>query len=525
MQLAWLEELLRNNPNRWTIVVQHQPIYPIAKGRDYVEMREALLPLYDKYRVDLVLQGHDHTYARTHKLAGGKVVSPSQSGTIYAISVSGPKMYEIADSVCASPRQTLAHTQAFQVIEMDGDKLTYDAYAVEGAADRSLPTCEARRREQHLLQCVGGVATKSKREIPAGMAATWPLTLSRIELTHQLLVHLIGEYMRYFRDCCIAVLLMLLAGGLAQAQKPSGYNVSRHITLGGDGGWDYLTFDGEARRLYVARATRVMVIDVDSGKPVGEIPNTSGVHGIALVQKSGRGVTSNGKDDSATIFDLKTLAPIATVKTGVKPDAILFDSFSGLVLTFNGKSNDTTLIDPEKAVVVETIALPGRPETGVSDGKGKVYVNLEDKSQIAVIDVAARKVLTTWPLTGCEEPTGLAIDVANRRLFSGCHNGVLVVVDAESGRNVQKLAIGNGVDATAYDKETGLVFTSNGEGNISVIRQEGPDKYTSFANAPTQKGAKTMALDASKHVVYSVANAAADAAGKPGAFELIVVTK
>ena len=197
--------------------------------------------------------------------------------------------------------------------------------------------------------------------------------------------------MRLVRKFYFAVLMMTLAGTLAQAQKPSGYKVSRRITLGGEGGWDYLTFDGEAHRLYITRATRVMVVDVDGGKLVGEIPNTLGVHGVALVHKLGRGVTSNGKADSATIFDLKTLAPIATVKTGAKPDSILFDNFSGLVMTFNGKSNDVTLIDPEKAVAVGTIALPGRPETGVSDGKGKVFVNLEDKNMIAEIDVAARK--------------------------------------------------------------------------------------------------------------------------------------
>ena len=196
------------------------------------------------------------------------------------------------------------------------------------------------------------------------------------------------------------------------------------------------------------------------------------------------------------------------------------------MLTFNGKSNDATLIDPDKAVAVGTIALPGRPETGVSDGKGKVFVNLEDKNQIAVIDVAARKVLSTWPLAGCEEPTGLALDTANRRLFSGCHNGVLVVMDADSGRNVQKLAIGNGVDATAYDKEAGLVFTSNGEGNISVIRQEGPNKYMQLCErSRRRKAPRRWLLMPSKHVVYSVANAAADASGKPGAFELIVVEK
>ena len=331
--------------------------------------------------------------------------------------------------------------------------------------------------------------------------------------------------MRMVRKFYFAVLMMTLAGTLAQAQKPSGYKVSKRITLGGEGGWDYLTFDGEAHRLYITRATRVMVVDVDGGKLVGEIPNTLGVHGVALVHKLGSGVTSNGKADSATIFDLKTLAPIATVKTGAKPDSILFDNFSGLVMTFNGKSNDVTLIDPEKAVAVGTITLPGRPETGVSDGKGKVFVNLEDKNMIAEIDVAARSVLASWPLAGCEEPTGLAMDTANRRLFSGCHNGTLVVTDADSGRTVQKLAIGNGVDAVAFDRDSGLVFTSNGEGSISVIRQESPDRYTGLANVPTQPGAKTMALDASKHVAYTVANAPADASGKPGAFELIVLVK
>jgi DNA-binding beta-propeller fold protein YncE len=319
--------------------------------------------------------------------------------------------------------------------------------------------------------------------------------------------------------------LLSLAGALAQAQKSSGYEVSRRITLGGEGGWDYLTLDTEAHRLYVSRSTRVLVIDTDSGKTVGEIPDTLGVHGVALIHKLGRGITSNGKDDSATLFDLKTLAPIAKVKTGGKPDALLFDTFSGLVFTFNGKNNDTTLIDPEKAAAVGTIALPGRPEWGVSDGKGKIFVNLEDKNLIAVIDVAARTVLASWPLTGCEGPTGLALDGTGRRLFSGCHNGILVVMDADSGRIVQKLAIGNGVDAAAYDKEARLVYTSNGEGSISVIQQEDPDTYTSLAMVPTQKGARTMALDAGRHVLYLVANAAADASGKPGAFELIIVEK
>lgn len=331
--------------------------------------------------------------------------------------------------------------------------------------------------------------------------------------------------MRLLRVATVLALALASSATFTFAQSSSGYKVAHRIELGGEGGWDYLTFDAVARRLYIARATRVMVVDADSGKLVGEVSNTNGVHGVALVRKLGRGVASNGKDNSATIFDLNTLSSIATVNTGGKPDGILFEPFSGSVLTFDGKSNDVTLIDPAKAVAVGSIALPGRPETGVSNEKGKVFVNLEDKNQIAVIDVAQRKVVAVWPLNGCEAPTGLALDAAKRRLFSGCHNSTLVVVDANTGRNVQKLTIGKGVDAVAYDKKAGLVFTSNAEGNISVIRQDSADKYSSYVDVPTQKGAKTMALDQGKHVVYSVTREAADAAGKPGAFELLVISK
>jgi DNA-binding beta-propeller fold protein YncE len=317
--------------------------------------------------------------------------------------------------------------------------------------------------------------------------------------------------------------MLTLTGALVQAQTSSGYKVSRRVSLGGEGGWDYLTFDTEARRLYVARATRVMVIDVDAGKLAGEISNTLGVHGVALVHKLGRGVTSNGKDNTASIFDLKTLALIATVKTGGKPDAILCDSFTGFVLTFNGASNNVTLIDPEKAVAVGTIALPGRPETGISDGLGKVFVNLEDKNAIAVIDMKARKVVATWTLDGCEEPTGLSFDSGSRRLFSGCHNSTLVVVDADSGKNVQKLTIGNHVDAVTFNKQKKLVFTSNGEGNISVIRQESADKYSSYENVPTAQGTKTLALDPDKHRLYTVANVLSPESPAKGTFHLLVI--
>ena len=329
--------------------------------------------------------------------------------------------------------------------------------------------------------------------------------------------------MKVLRSAFIVLILATLGISQLSAQQESGYKLNRKITLGGEGGWDYLTLDASSHRLFVTRATRVMVVDVASSKLVGEIPDTAGVHGVALLPSFGRGVTSNGKEDTATIFDLKTLVPIAKVKTGGKPDAILFDPFSGLVLTFNGKSNSVTLIDVSKAQAAGSIDLPGRPETGVSDGKGRVFVNLEDKNQLAVIDVAARKVVATWPLPGCDEPTGLAFDAANRRLFSACHSNVLVVIDADSGRNVAQVTIGAGVDAAAFDAQSKLIFTSNGEGTLSVIRQESADKYVSLANVPTQKGARTMALDAETHTIYTVAPGVA-VDGKAAAFELLVVS-
>ncbi len=330
--------------------------------------------------------------------------------------------------------------------------------------------------------------------------------------------------MSTFRFLGTTLLLAIVAAPLfaADSAPDSGYKLTRRIAIGGEGGWDYLTFDATSRRLFIARATRVQVVDVDSGKLVGEITGTNGVHGVAIAN-AGRAAASNGKADSVLIFDLKTLVAIATVKTAVKPDAILFEPLTGLVLAFDGGSNEVTLIDAEKAVAAGSIKLPGRPETGVSDGKGRVFVNLEDKNAIAVIDIKARKVIGTWPLVGCEEPTGLAFDGATNRLFSGCHNSTLVVVDADSGKNVQKLTIGAHVDAVAFDAVKKLVFTSNGEGNISVVKQVSANEYTSYANVATAPGAKTIALDAAQHKLYTVANVAGLENGAKPVFTLLVV--
>jgi DNA-binding beta-propeller fold protein YncE len=287
------------------------------------------------------------------------------------------------------------------------------------------------------------------------------------------------------------------------AAAPQGYHMLREIPLGGEGGWDYLTLDSAARRLYISRGTRVSVLDVDSEKPVGEIPGTEGVHGIALVPDLHRGFTSNGRSSTVTIFDTRTLAVSGTVKvTGENPDAILYDSGSRRVFTFNGRGKNATAIDAASGEVAGTVPLDGKPEFAAADGQGRVFANIEDKNEIAVIDSRALRVEKTWPLAGCEEPTGLAMDRAHRRLFTVCHNKNMLVLDSETGRIVASLPIGQGVDAAAFDSGTSLAFASNGDGTLTVIQEEGPDSFRVVQNAATQRGARTMALDEKTHRVY-----------------------
>jgi DNA-binding beta-propeller fold protein YncE len=308
------------------------------------------------------------------------------------------------------------------------------------------------------------------------------------------------------RKAVVALIWACGAAAMLPARGAGSFHILRTISLGGDGSWDYLRFDPDANRLFIARQTRVMVVDLVSGKLAGEIADTSGVHGVALAPELRRGVTSNGKANTASIFDLDSLKPVTTVTTGEKPDGILWEPFTHTVLTMNGDADSITVIDVRNGKPLGDIALPGRPETAVADGKGTVFVNLEDKAQIAVVDLKARTVLHTWDLAGCTEPTGLAIDTERARLFSGCHNGTLVVVDSGSGRNIQKLPIGLGVDAVAYDSQLHTVFTSNKEGSISIIEQAGADAYRSGVSVQTLPGAKTMALDPIRHLVYTVAN-------------------
>ena len=291
----------------------------------------------------------------------------------------------------------------------------------------------------------------------------------------------------------------------AAAAGPSGYHLVKKIPLGGEGGWDYLTFDSPTRRLFISRSTKVIVLDVDSGKVVGEIPNTDGVHGIALAPDLGRGFTSNGRAGTVTIFDLKTLQTIGSTPVGKNPDAIVYDPASKRVFAMNGRSSDSSAIDAATGKVAGTIALAGKPEFAVADGAGHVYVNIEDKSEMWQIDSQKLAVTARWPLASCEEPSGLAMDVAHRRLFAGCGNGMMAVVEADSGKVIATATIGDGVDANAFDPATAFAFASNGQsGTLTVVHEDAPDKYSVVEDVPTQNGARTMTLDPKTHEVYLV---------------------
>jgi YVTN family beta-propeller protein len=308
-----------------------------------------------------------------------------------------------------------------------------------------------------------------------------------------------GKLTRYW----LSSLALLIATAAIAASGP-GYKVLKTYKVGGEGGWDYLTADAAARRLYISRATHVIVLDLDSGKTMGDIADTPGVHGIAIAPGLGRGFTSNGRESTVSIFDLKTLATSSKVKVGDNPDAILYDPATKRVFTFNGKSQDSTVIDAATGKVLGTIKLSGRPEFAASDEKGTVFVNIEDKSELTAIDANKMTVKAKWPLAPCESPSGLSIDRKNRRLFSGCDNKMMAVVDADSGKVLATPAIGDGVDATAFDDETRLAFASCREGVLSVIREESATKFSEAETVPTQQGARTLALDSKTHNVYVV---------------------
>ncbi len=291
----------------------------------------------------------------------------------------------------------------------------------------------------------------------------------------------------------------------AFAASAPGYHILNTYKLGGEGGWDYLLVDPDAHHLYISRATHVIVLDTDSpSKPIADIPDTPGVHGIALAPELGKGFISNGREGTVSIFDLKTFKTLSKVKAGDNPDAILFDPATQRVFAFNGRSHDVTAIDAAKGMAVGTIPVGGTPEFAVSDGKGHVFVNIEDKSELLSLDPAKLAVKARWPLAPCESPSGLALDRTSRRLFSGCDNKMMAIVDADSGKLITTLPIGEGVDATAFDPATNLAFASCGEGVLTAIHEDAPDKFSVAENVKTQPGARTMALDPKTHKIYTV---------------------
>jgi len=323
--------------------------------------------------------------------------------------------------------------------------------------------------------------------------------------------------------------ILIVAGLLsapAWSAEPgtSTYKLMQQHALGGAGGWDYVTLDASAHRLFIARDDRVMVVDADSGKLAQEIPGMKHVHGVALVQDLHRAYASNGHGNDISVIDLNTLKVLGHIPvSGKDPDAIIYEPATQHVLAMNGDSNNISIIDPAKGKELAIIALDGNPEFATSDGQGNVYVNIEDKGELAHIDIKSGKVLHTWSLAPCEGPTGLALDSANKRLFSVCANGWMIVTDASDGHQVAKIAIGKDPDAAAYDAQSHTVFSSSREGVLNVIHQDSADQYTKLADVSTMKSARTMALDAAANKIYLVGAKVAQK-GKPvSGFTLLVV--
>ena len=325
----------------------------------------------------------------------------------------------------------------------------------------------------------------------------------------------------------------LMTAFVFAANAQSGLKVIKTLKIGGAGGWDYLSLEPGTNRLFVSHGSQVNVIDKNTGDSLGIIPNTTGIHGIAFVPSLNKGYTTNGKTNNSTVFNLKTLETTATIPTGEKPDAIFYDESIKKIVVCNGKSKDLSFIDPTTDKVVATVAVGGAPETAVSNGAGKIFVNLEDKSEIVAIDSKTYTVLAHWPIAPGEAPTGLAIDTKTKRLFAACgDNKVLIVVNAETGAIVANLPIGGGCDGDAFDPATKNIYTTNGsDGTITVIHEESADKYKVVENAVTKRGARTIALDEKTHLIYAPTADLEASTGKgrpkaiPGTFQVIVVGK
>jgi DNA-binding beta-propeller fold protein YncE len=299
----------------------------------------------------------------------------------------------------------------------------------------------------------------------------------------------------------LAGLVFILLALNLNAQSPT-YHLIKKTVIGGEGGWDYLSVDSENRRLYVSHSTQVEVINADTHEKIGVIPNLQGVHGVIAVPKKGRGITTNGRSNTATIFDLKTLKPIVEVPTGKNPDALLYDEFSDRVFVFNHSGGDCTVIDISTGKVLGTVALGGEAaEAGVSDEKGTIFVNLEDVNEVVSFDARTLAVKNRWKITG-DEPTGIAMDRKTHRLFTVCHSEVMIILDSDNGKVIGQVPIGKGVDGVAFDPSSKRSFTSNREGTISVVEEVSANEFRLLETIKTEVGARTIAWDSKTHHVF-----------------------
>lgn len=329
-------------------------------------------------------------------------------------------------------------------------------------------------------------------------------------------------------------LILGLSYCLFAQTNSSEYKIAHKISLPGEGGWDYLTVDEGGARLFVSHGNVVQVVNLTTRTLLGTIEDVNGVHGATLADDLNKGYISDGRDATVTVFDLKTLKKIATIKvTGANPDAILYDRFSHQVFVFNGRTANATVVDANTDQVKATIPLDGKPEFSVTDGKGKVFVNIEDKSKISVINAVTLKVEQSWSLAPGEEPSGLALDNENHRLFSVCSNKLMMVLDAENGKVLARLPIGDRCDGVAFDPGSRRAYSSNGEGTITVVQQESKDGYKVLENIPTQRGARTIAVDKRNGKLYlSTAEYGSPAAGsrqrpapKPNSFAVLEIER
>ena len=330
------------------------------------------------------------------------------------------------------------------------------------------------------------------------------------------------------RSLLPAALLLILLTTAGRAQTHS-YQLTKTFRIGSPGGWDYIAV-GPDKKLYVSHGSHVVILDEKKGDSVGVIPNTAGVHGIAFYEALGKGYTSNGRTNSVTVFDISTGRVLSQIPTGQNPDAILFEPFTRTIVTCNGRSHDLSIIDPATEQVTATIFLDGKPETAVSDESGRLFVNIEDKNEITVVDMVHKNILANWSLSPGDGPTGLAIDRKNKRLFAGCDKW-LMVMDAASGNILAKLPIGNGCDGVAFDPRLKDIFASCGEGLLTIIHESSPSSFEVIANVPTKRSARTLAIDEKDHKVFlPAAEMEKGGSGEklrplPGTFEILVVNK